>query len=67
MSKTYKAALLEAMQEAMDNNPRSFFTGVSFSDNTLILIPGRGGPAIPGFMQWYPGRLLSIMPPVSVL
>ena len=38
MSKTYKAALLDAMQEAMDNNPHSLIIGQGVSDFKGIVV-----------------------------
>ena len=52
MSKTYKAALLEAMQEAMDNNPRSLIIGQGVTDFKGIF------DTVKGFVDRYPDRVI---------
>ena len=52
MSKTYKAALLEAMQEAMENNPHSMIIGQGVTDFKGIF------DTIKGFVDRYPDRII---------
>ena len=52
MSKTYKAALLDAMQEAMDNNPHSLIIGQGVSDFKGIF------DTVKGFVDRYPDRVI---------
>ena len=52
MSKTYKAALAEAMQEAMDRNPHALLIGQGVTDFKGIF------DTVIGFADKYPGRVL---------
>jgi hypothetical protein len=36
------------------------------SSTTAARIPGSGPPALPGLAAWTPGRVVIMMPPVSV-
>ena len=52
MSKTYKASISEAMQEAMDNNPHSLIIGQGVTDFKGIF------DTIIGFADKYPNRII---------
>jgi pyruvate/2-oxoglutarate/acetoin dehydrogenase E1 component len=52
MSKTYKAALAEAMQEAMDSNPNSIIIGQGVTDFKGIF------DTMIGFVDKYPDRII---------
>ena len=52
MSKTYKAALSEAMQEAMDSNPNTLIIGQGVTDFKGIF------DTIIGFANKYPNRII---------
>ena len=52
MSKTYKAALSQAMEEAMDTNPNSLIIGQGVTDFKGIF------DTIKGFVDKYPNRII---------
>ena len=52
MSKTYKVALREAMQEVMDSNPNALIIGQGVTDFKGIF------DTMIGFVDKYPGRII---------